>query len=90
MILRTALAGALLFAAPAAFAEDIRDTHVELHVPAGKLPNKLYRPISRNDCATVQAHRQSGKLPIAPLATADDANERCRTRVVERNAGPRG
>ena len=90
MIVRTVLAGALLLSAPAAFAEDIRDTHVELHIPAGKLPNKLYRPISRNGCAAVQAHRQSGKLPIAPLAAAPGADERCRTRIVERDERPRG
>ena len=90
MILRTALAATMLLSAPAAFAEDIRDTHVALHVPAGKLPNKLYRPISRNDCAAVQGHRQSGKLPIAPLATNADADERCRTRIVERKARPQG
>jgi hypothetical protein len=61
-----------------------------VHVPAGKLPNKLYRPVSRDDCAVAKGHRQSGKLPIAPLASSASADERCATRVVERKARPQG
>ena len=54
---------------------------------AGRSPTKLYRPVAQQlNCNPVQPHRQTGKIPLAPVVSADRA---CAMQVAERASDQR-
>ena len=64
MILRLAAVAALGAFSTGAFAADLRDTHVEVRMPAGKGLMPVYKPVAQPKVAQKPAFLPGGKIAI--------------------------